>query len=309
MSAILRICDFLFVFRPVILIPAWSFFLIGGAEAARAAGVPVDGLPSPEVAICLTSILATAYVLNQIFDRESDERNNKCLFLSRGVFRVRSLLVAALVSFLAAAYSFLHSDAWARPWLVAALALSLAYSLPPVRLCARPFLDLAANAVGYGAIAYVLGYGPTASVWAPAAWSSLPYVLLVAATFLHTTILDYSGDRAAGKRSTTLVLGIRASAMAALALHLAAFLIAVVLGNGLATLITGVSLPVTVFPLFKRSIGASSFSVQANTLIVTLAAAFHWPQYLIVVAPLIALSRFYHRRRFGIVYPGPARVV
>jgi 4-hydroxybenzoate polyprenyltransferase len=309
LSAVLRICDFLFVLRPVILIPAWSFYLIGAAEAGRSTGSWSDAVPLAAVAVCLTAILAAAYVLNQIFDRESDERNNKCLFLSRGIFRVRTLVWMAIVSLLIAGYAFRHAVPEARPWLAAALALSLVYSLPPVRLCARPFLDLVANAVGYGMIAFVLGYGAFGSSWTPALWASVPYVFLVAATFLHTTVLDFSGDRAAGKTSTSIVIGIRASAAAAAVLHVVAFAFSLATRSGTAAAVTGVSLPVTAFPLFNRSIGASAVVVQANTLVVTAAAVLHWPAYIAVVAPLVVLSRFYHRRRFGIIYPGPARVV
>lgn len=309
LSAILRICDFLFVFRPVILIPAWSFFLLGAAESARSSGNPLDAVPAPVTMFCLTAILATAYLLNQIFDRESDERNNKCLYLSRGIFRARTLVLMGLASFLAASWAYHRVDPNAKGPLALALALSLAYSLPPARLCARPFFDLIANSVGYGGIAFALGFGVFEPSQGAAVWKSLPWFLLVGATFLHTTILDFSGDRASGKKSTTVLIGIRASAVMAVVLHGCAFLLALSAGHDVAAVVTGVSLPVTVFPLFKRSIGSSSFVIQTNTLVVTAAAAFAWPAYLAVVIPLIALSRFYHRRRFGFTYPGPARVV
>jgi 4-hydroxybenzoate polyprenyltransferase len=309
LAAILRICDYLFVLRPVILIPAWSFYLIGAAEGARSTGASFDGIPGPFEAFCLTAILATAYLLNQIFDRESDERNNKCLYLSRGIFRPRTLVLMAFASFLVASWAFHRTEGEAKGPLVLALALSLAYSLPPARLCARPFFDLISNSIGYGGIAFILGFAVFDVSRQAAIWGSIPWVLLVGATFLHTTILDFSGDRAAGKKSTTVLIGIRASAVTAAVLNGCAFVFALAAGQTPAAVVTGVTLPVTVFPLFKRSIGTSSFVIQTNTLVVTAAAAFAWPPYLVVVVPLILLSRFYHRRRFGFTYPGPARVV
>ena len=309
MTVILRICDFLFVLRPVILIPAWSFYLIGAASGTRSTGTSVAAVPTPLTAFCLTAILVTAYLLNQIFDRESDERNNKCLYLSRGIFRPRTLVLMAVASFLAASLAYHRVDLGAKGPLALALALSLAYSLPPARLCARPFFDLSSNAVGYGGIAFALGFGAVNASRDSAMWESIPWVLLVGATFLHTTILDFSGDRAAGKKSTTVLMGIRASAVTAVVLHGCAFVFAIATRDSVAAIVTGLTLPVTVFPVFKRSISSSSFVIQTNTLVVTVAAAFAWPLYLAVVVPLIALSRFYHRRRFGFAYPGPARVV
>jgi hypothetical protein len=70
-----------------------------------------------------------------------------------------------------------------------------------------------------------------------------------------------------------------------------------------------VTLPAAVYPLVKTSGRLSAFIIQSNTLIVTAGGAVFWPAYLVVVVPLIALSRFYHRRRFGITYPGPTKIV
>ena len=292
----------------MILIPAWSFYLIG-ASSARANGSPRGAIPSPVTALCLTAILVTAYLLNQVFDRESDERNNKCLFLSRGIFTARTLVLMAVLSFLAASFAYHKVSHAERLPLVISLALAFAYSLPPVRLCARPVFDLLANAIGYGGIAFVLGFGVFDPSRAAAAWASMPYVLLVGATFLHTTILDFTGDSETGKTSTTVLIGTRASAFAAAALHASAFVIAAATRNPVAAVVTGVSLPIAVYPLVRKSVGVSAFLIQANTLIVTLAGAVFWPAYLAVVVPLVALSRFYHRRRFGIIYPGPRKIV
>jgi len=292
----------------VILIPAWSFYLIGAA-GARSDAAPHGLIPSPMTALCLTAILVTAYLLNQVFDRQSDEKNNKCFFLSRGVFNARTLIVMALLSFAAASFAYHKASHAARLPLVISLALAFAYSLPPLRLCTRPVLDLAANAIGYGGIAFVLGFGVFDPALAAAVTASLPYVLMVAATFLHTTILDFTGDSETGKKSTTVLIGRRASVVAAAALSASAFVIAAAIRNPTAAVVTGASLPIAVYPLMRRSAGASAFVIQANTLIVTLAAAIFWPAYLAVVVPLVALSRFYHRRRFGIIYPGPRKIV
>jgi 4-hydroxybenzoate polyprenyltransferase len=305
------------VLRPVILIPAWSFCLIGASEGARrSSGLPTSvplftgfhtDFPPLTALACLTAILITAYLLNQIFDRESDEKNNKCLFLSRGIFRTRTVVLMVLIFFLAASHAFHRTDDALRVPLVAALLLALTYSLPPIRLCARPLFDMFANALGYGGVAFVIGYGLFGAAPADGVWLSVPYLLLVAATFLHTTILDVEGDKATGKLSTTVLIGINRSIALAAVLHAVALTIAIVTGRITAIVVTGVSFPVIVYSLFRRDQVMSSFLVQTNTLVVTVAAAAAWPLYLVLVAPLILLSRYYHRRRFGFTYPGPRK--
>jgi 1,4-dihydroxy-2-naphthoate octaprenyltransferase len=303
---ILRICDFIFVLRPVILIPAWSFYLVGTAEGARTN--PLNGgIPSSATALSLTAILVSAYLLNQIFDKESDEKNNKCLFLARGIFTVRALVILGVTSFLSASYGYHHVAGLQKAPLLAALILAFAYSLPPLRLCARPFLDMLANAVGFGGIAFVLGFGVFDPSRAAAFRASMPYVLLVAATFLHTTILDLEGDRGSGKKSTTVLIGPSASRVAAVVLHASSFGLALWAKSLTAAVVTGVSFPVTLYALWRTQTAFSSVVVQANTLIVSVAAVVFWPAYLVVIVPLIALSRFYHQRRFGIIYPGRTR--
>jgi 4-hydroxybenzoate polyprenyltransferase len=307
LGVFLKICDFVFVLRPLILIPAWSFYLIGAAQARGEPYSVYAGLPSPTVLLSLTSILISAYLLNQIFDRESDEKNDKCFYLTRGIFQGRTLVVFATVFFLIASFAFHRVDGAQRFALLLALILALLYSLPPVRLCARPFLDTIANAVGYGGVAYVLGYGSYGSSLLQAIIASIPYVLLVASTFLHTTILDVIGDKAAGKISTAVYIGERRSASAAAVLHTLGVVSAAVTGNAPALVITGVALPITIYVFVKHSRQASAMQIQATTLIVTVAAVAFWPVYAVIVAPLIILSRVYYARRFGITYPGPQK--
>ncbi|MCK4773984.1 MAG: UbiA family prenyltransferase, partial [Candidatus Krumholzibacteria bacterium] len=284
--------------RPLILIPAWGFYLIGAAQG-RGATMPVmAGLPSPVALLALTSILICAYLLNQIFDRETDERNDKCFYLSRGIFRVRTLVIMSAVFFVVAAYAFQEVAGPIQRWaLLLALALSLLYSLPPIRLCARPFLDMLANAVGYGGGAFAIGFGAYQSSGAEAIMNTIPYVLLVESTFLHTTILDVEGDKASDKISTTVLIGERRSANLAAFFHLLAILAAFATANFIALIITGLTLPAAIYALKTRTRPASATLIQVNTLVVAAVAVFLWPVFGAILVPLVLLARFYYRRR------------
>jgi 1,4-dihydroxy-2-naphthoate octaprenyltransferase len=163
-----------------------------------------------------------------------------------------------------------------------------------------------ANAVGYGGVAFLLGFTIADASVSRGAWVAVPYVLLVASTFLHTTILDDAGDRAANKISTTVLIGVSRSVVLAAVLHGAAVVTAILTMSPTAIAITAVSLPVTLVSVKNRSRRMSSFVIQANTLIVTVGAALVWPVYLALVIPLVGLSRYYHGKRFGITYPGPS---
>jgi len=300
-NLVIRFFDYIFVLRPTILIPAWSFFLLGAAGAGI---TPRPSAMSASLA-ALTMILISGYLLNQVFDRESDEKNNKCPHLSHNIFHARTLVVLALVFFIGASLTAQLVAGPARALLIGALALALIYSLPPIRLCSRPFLDLLANAVGYGAGAFTIGYLSVGGTLGAAVVAAVPYTILVGSTFLYTTILDREGDRAAGKISTTVLIGVRASYAGAVVLHVAAVVCTVVMSQPVAMIVAGASLPFALYALWRQTDGASKLAVQGNTLVVTIAAAVSSPLYLLVVVPLLLASRYYYRRRFGITYPGP----
>jgi 4-hydroxybenzoate polyprenyltransferase len=286
----------------LILIPAWSFFLIGAAQGPWAGG----GLASLRLfeLVSLTSIFIVAYLINQIFDRESDEKNNKCFYLWRGIFSVRTLVVLALVFFFVASFTYRKTDGIEQMLLLALLVLSLLYSLPPARLCARPIVDMFANAIAYGGLSFLLGHGINNEGWVVAVLRASPFVLLVAATFLHTAVLDRPGDEATGKISTAVYIGDKASINLAIILHALAVGAAFVASSTPAVVVTLATFPLAGYTVLYRMPSASSLYIQGNTLVVTVAAIVLWPLYAIVVVPLIALSRFYHRRRFGLTYPG-----
>jgi 4-hydroxybenzoate polyprenyltransferase len=310
------------VLRPLILVPAWGFYALGAhVHAGRSfasSAVIQSGF------WCLSGVLAAAYVLNQIFDLESDRLNGKGHFLTRGIFRPRTMVLIALVCFVAASLLYRNVRAVQRAPLVAALLLSFVYSLPPLRLCARPWLDLAANAIGYGGLAFVIGGGAVSDDPLPLSLRAVPWVLLVAATFLHTTIMDLEGDAASGKHTTTVAIGEARSALLSVGFGAVAFALsiapglrggridwsaAVVTGGAAITFLVACarlhrarSLPPAQWITLRSRV--SSYAVQIPTALVAVAAAWKDPTFLVLVAPLVAVAHVYNRARFGASYPG-----
>lgn len=315
---LLRIGDYVFVTRPLILIPVWSFFILGTRTGRRGAPAPAPDDAALYGFVCLSAIMICAYLINQVFDQESDRRNEKGHYLTRGIFGVRTVVALALAFFVVASLSFQNTASLQRPPLVAALVLALVYSLPPIRLCARPLLDLAANAVGYGGLAFVAGHLAVGTSPTAGAAQSIPYVLLVGATFLHTTILDVDGDRVSGKTTSSVLMGVCASAWLALALAVAGTAWALAMtwrgyGDPLPAMLLALTLPA--FALGAAALGrtpvdaarrakVSSGTVQFATLVVTVAAAAIEPRYLALILPIVVAARYYYRARFGVTYPG-----
>jgi 4-hydroxybenzoate polyprenyltransferase len=308
----------------LILVPAWAFYSLG-AHTHRIPRAVEHTAVIQSAFWCLSGVLACAYVLNQIFDLESDRLNGKGLFLTRRVFRPRTMLLIALAAFAGASLLFQNTHHVQHIPLTVALLLALVYSLPPLRLCSRPWWDLAANAIGYGGLAYIIGHGALSNDLMPAIMGAVPWVLLVAGTFLHTTILDAEGDAAAGKHTTTVVFGERRSALLSLGFGAAAFVLSVAPklratrgANWLPAVVTGGALLAFAYAYHRLSRAremsvaeryavrarTSSYAVQVPTALVAAAAAWKDPWFLILLLPLVAFTYVYNQARFKVTYPG-----
>ncbi len=313
----------MFVLRPTIMVPAWSFYALGIHLAPVRTRTELFSALAQPAFWCLTALLASAYVVNQIFDQTSDRLNGKGLFLTHGVFRTRTMIAIAWACFLTASWLFQKVDGAQRVPLIASMVLAFAYSLPPLRLCARPGLDMVANAVGYGGLAFATGAGGVSEYSMQAFLDAYPWMLLVGATFLHTTILDVDGDAAAGKRTTTVAIGVQRSAQLATLFAIAAAVAEGVAflrhqGSLVAALATTAAALVFVAaniviaraestePVARAAARAraSARVVQGVVALVALLASVRDPALLLLLVPLVVAARAYYRARFHMRYPG-----
>jgi 4-hydroxybenzoate polyprenyltransferase len=136
--------------------------------------------------------------------------------------------------------------------MAAFLVLGTAYSVPPARLKARPYLDFLSNVLYAvpGLLGYVHASGhlpPAIAVAAAAAWTG--------AMHLFSAIPDIEADRSAGLSTTAVVLGQRRSLMVCTALWSAAALGAVALAAGSGILVTAlVATAAAVYPVASASL-------------------------------------------------------
>jgi len=305
------------------MVPAWSFYAIGVHLAPVRSRVELFSVIVQPGFWCLTALLASAYVANQIFDQTSDRLNGKGLFLTHGVFRTRTMIGIALACFLGASWLFQRVDGAQQIPLFAAMLLAFTYSLPPLRLCARPWLDLAANAIGYGGLAFAAGAGGVSDYSMQAFLDAYPWMFLVGATFLHTTILDVDGDTAAGKRTTTVAFGVARSAhlatgFAAITLATTAYRAVARHGSVAAAVVAALAFALFAIasvmiaraekldPVSRAAVRTrvSARVVQSISALVALWAGLRDPMLLALFVPLVFAARAYYRARFHIRYPG-----
>ena len=259
-------------------------------------------------ALCLYSMLAGAgYIINQIADRETDRANNKLFLVARGYVKLPLLKLEAVALFLASIGGAL---AWFRQsWVYLSLialssVLGVIYSVQPFRLKGKPILDLLANAIGYGGIAFLIGWGATESLNTEALQRAVPYVFCVAAAFVNTTLPDLKGDMAYGDRTTGVLLGVRRACLLSLFLLIIAILSAWIVRDAVALIAGLVSVPFFVYMNITPKRSAIVLATRIGILALTLIACFLIPPYFILFGGVLLFVRWYYGARFGIVYPG-----
>ena len=301
-----RLADIAFLVRPPLLAASATFFFAGAVSAERVArgtySIRLMVRALPDLGLYLL-VVASAFVVNQIFDVESDALNRKNLILPSGaVTRRESLMLACLLG-AAAAVLGVWRGGLVSVLVLVGLALGAAYSVPPVRLKARAGADFLANTVGFGWIGFLMGWLAVGDFGREAVMRSLPYASAMGAVFLNTCIPDEAGDRAVGDATTCVVFGKRAVGIAALALMTAAFVAGVYLDETICSLAALAVMPafaaVAAEPTAANSVLASQLAGRVLFLLIAIMA----PLLGAFGAVAYILSRIYYARRFGAEYP------
>jgi chlorophyll synthase len=180
----------------------WGGAYLGWVLATHSLMPPVAALPKAAAALLVLGPLVWTAVLtvNDLHDLPSDRRNPRKARapLVTGALTPEDLrrwhrgsTVAALVVATVAGPAFVAGTALV-------LLLGYLYSVPPVRLKARPGADVAVNAAVVGVLAPVAGWSldRPAVDYPPA--MALFGLLLAAALYLPTTVIDRAADRFAG---------------------------------------------------------------------------------------------------------------
>ena len=301
-----RAVDMVFLTRPLLLVASTTFFFAG---VARGVSSPADVLRPATIAAIVPNLVlfglvtASSFVINQVYDIESDRVNAKnfLLYLNRvGKWEALSiymaLSLAALVLGLGLGSPQMELGG-------AGLLLGLAYSVPPVRLKGRPVADMLANGVGFGFLGFALGWTTLQPFGRAVVLGAAPYVVAMNAIFLNTTIPDEAGDRLAGDCTSCILFGRRLTALLALLMLAASAVSGVLAGELRCSIAAIVSLPafvaLVVEPSPRVSVVASQFAGRAFFVVVSIAV----PLLAVMGGAAYGLSRLYYARRLGLDYP------
>lgn len=300
-----NILDYFFVLRPILLIPAWTMLLVGYHRAQGDISVRL-ALPGKFwlAMLIYSGLMGAVYIVNQIFDVETDRLNKKLFLVADGYVNKKTIIVEAIVLFLGAiVVGFWKFSVEFGIIITLSGILGLLYSVPPFKFKAKPFLDMMANGFGYGMLAFAAGWS-SANASASKMWlSSLPYVLAVCAIYLNTTIPDYVSDKETKNITTGVFIGPGATRWLALVLMLSSLAISLYLKDYLCLIAAGAAFSLLLMAAVSGSMKWTMLSYQAGSLMLVILTGIIFPIYIPILALTFFVLKFYHKWRFDMDYP------
>lgn len=304
----MKIIDYIFLLRPIVMIPIWFFFLIGLWHGCRLQHQTLLGQWLPQarelLAFFIYSLVGGGiYVINQIYDRETDRVNRKLFLLADGCIPVFSAWIYWIgLNLTAIILSFFYSLSFLI-CVVVSVILGILYSVRPFHFKGRPILDMVSNAVGNGFLNTLAGFLVWQTYRNDFAVIMVPYMLATAAVYLVTTIADIPGDRLAGDRTTGVWLGSRYTGMLAVVLMGLSILIGWRQENWLAFFPAVLSFPFFIWAMLSRGVHHFLQAARVCTALMAGGIGLIYPWFILFLLVIVGFSRWYYLKRFGLVYP------
>lgn len=295
-----RFFDGLFVLRPTLMFPLWTMLLVGYLLADRSPGL--DLLQWVLLSISISSIFGLIYLLNQLRDRETDKHNRKLLLVSGEILSNRFLAVEVFILVIVAAV-FLVASGFAHLGLMAVIGLGIGgvlYNFTPLAFQKRAFSGILSGAVGGWLLC--VGGGMIAGAQAPW-WKVLPYVVAFASGCLMTNVLDREGDIIQGKKTFTVIYGVKRTIQVTLAGYLVVCLLGILNNDPVITVPAAIASVVMIIATIRDSAGLAVSANKLAILLLSLSVGFYFPTYLIIIVVYFIFARWYHRCRFNLDYP------
>lgn len=307
-----RICylDYVFVLRPMLFYPGWSTILAGYFIEYKNDWLPFfsDQLDPNHwyiifLIISFGMLMGSTFVLNQLADIKSDRKNEKLFIISNGYLGKKSALKEViLLSSLSIILVFIFNVTIGIFFVLFFFLTGFLYNFAPLCMKDRPWGSLLANAM-MGWLAFAIGWSALNQLSTEIVFDSLPYLLFNTALYLFTTLPDIEGDRAADKKTLTVLYGSKKIMLAACLLFLTSLLLSVQFHDRQALLFMLLSMPFFMKILFTFNVSDSIRATKFGILFFALSICLRWPYYFILMLAGFYATKFYFKKRFNLNYP------
>ena len=302
--------DYLFVLRPMLFFPGWATMLAGYFIADKEilytlymSPDQIDYLLLLPLIIGFALLMGTAFILNQLADVESDQRNEKLYIISNGHISrtnaVREVYILAIIAFL---------TGLTINWRVTILFIMFfvvtgyLYNFRPFKYKDRPWASLFAN-MTMGWLAFAIGWAAHLNFSWQLVLDSIPYLLFNTALYLYTTFPDIEGDRLAGKRTLAVHYGHEKLMLVAFMCFCTGIISLFWLQDMQALVFYALSIPLFAKGILMLDIPVAVKTTKFGILFFSLSICLKWPFFFLMMLSGFLLTKWYYKKRFYITYP------
>lgn len=297
--------------RPILFVPVWGFALLGYYKAGyvETGKVPIWNVDNSFLYLLLkisvfSLSVGAVNIFNQIADKKADEINdgfsilNKIEISNKLAFVVASIIAA--ISILIPLYF-----KWDSIYIfsISAVLIGFVYSFPPTYFTGRPFVDFITNAIGFGIIAFGVGWTLNGQNFQSILIPSTPYFLMMCAGSISSTLPDIKGDLAGGKLTTAVLLGDKNANLLA-TFFICLTIVISVINKDFVSLAAGViSFPVYFIYAINKSELFREATYKVGGAMLMAIVALMYPLFIPFSVLLFVLTIIYFRLRFQVAYP------
>ncbi len=288
--------------------PVWTILLLGHHRSAALSGE--SNLPGL-ILLLVTFLVGAVYLLNQIYDVESDRINKKLLFLAEGyISKRKAIFQTILLNLISITPAYFISLELGLLFTLGFL-FGFFYSAPPFSFKGKPLRGFLCNVLAHGNLAFLMGW----SMNRPDGWASaqilsgksilfsLPYMFAVGAVYLNTTIPDMEGDKRSGKITLAVKWGKEKVVVFSCILVLVAIVMSFLIKDIPFFIASVLVFPFFLFGALTKKNNAVVLSTKLSILFLSIAAGFFYPWYFLILILGFTLTRFYYKARFNLDFP------
>lgn len=314
MRHLLKPLDYIFVLRPTLFLPVWTVFLAGFFVQQKFGVAATIGTAYNEastsqsknlllVGLFLTLLMGAVFILNQIKDRNTDQKNQKLFLIAHNHLTPKAALIEALVLIAAAVvFAFNFSTNMGCLFLIILGTTGILYSFKPFSWKDRPFLGLLTNITGAFLI-FGGGWIIDGALTQRLLLHALPYACAVAAVYLFTTLPDVEGDASSEKVTFGVKYGFKATIYFGLFFEIIALISSLKLNDEIIFYPAFFSLPFFIWAAVTLRIREVLRAIKYSILLLSLTVCIKLPLYLLILAGVFFSSKIYYKLRFGMDYP------
>jgi 4-hydroxybenzoate polyprenyltransferase len=289
------------VLRPTLFFPCWALFLAGVRASNRGLGLAWWKIVASMAVMGVA--MGVIYLINQLRDVGTDRINQKLPYFTHEIISVRfawwEVYILVVLSVLAAA---VISWIFLAIIVIALIITGGMYNYSPFTLKDNPLGGIAAS-VGGGMLAFLAGAEAGGGLSWMVVLAAVPYLLAFVSNSLWTAIPDIEGDKAVGKRTFAVQFGLERTLWLGCLGVAAAVIFGFVLHDWVIGWAALLSLILFLAASFKKQISSVMLAIKGSIFILSVLLGWYFPWYLLLMATYYLLARWYHHRRFGLVYP------